>query len=181
MSEVWKDVDGFEGIYQISNYGRIKALPRDVRTCGNGKRHIAEHIVKPIRCKNGYLEANFSIRQKRTVRLLHRVVAQAFIPNPENLPEVNHKDENIENCRADNLEWCTSKYNANYGSRNAKMIENRGNNKPVIQKTKAGEFVKRFASIAEASRETGAFDSAIIKVCNGKQKTSVGYKWEYTD
>ena len=181
MVEIWKDVDGFVGLYQVSNLGRIKALGRYVKTGNGGKRYIEEHFVKPNKCKNGYLEATFSRKQKRTVRLLHRVVAKAFIPNPDNLPEVNHKDEDIQNCQVENLEWCTSKYNANYGSRNVRMIEKRGNTKPVIQKTKDGDFIRRFDSVAEATRATGAFDSAIIKVCNGKQKTSVGYRWEYAD
>ena len=113
--------------------------------------------------------------------LLHRMVAMLFIPNPDNLPEVNHKDEDITNCRADNLEWCTSKYNANYGTRNERCFKNNPQKKSVRQLTLDGKVVKEYVSIGKAAKATGAYDSAIIKVCKGKQKTSVGYRWEYIE
>jgi len=114
------------------------------------------------------------------VRLLHRVVAEAFLPNPHKMPEVNHIDEDIKNCCASNLAWCTSKQNANHGTRTARMMEKRVT-KGVIQRTRDGKFVRAYKSIADACRATGAFDSAIIKVCNNKQHTSVGYVWEYAE
>lgn len=182
MNEIWKDVVGYEGIYQVSNLGRIKALPRKVKVCGGAYRLIGEHIVKPTKCKNGYLEAAFSVRQKREVRLLHRVVAQAFIENPDNLPEVNHIDEDITNCHADNLEWCTSKYNANYGTRNERVAQTKkqtGSVKAVYQFDLNGNLINRFEKISDAAQEVGADISAIIRVCKGKQQTSMGYRWEY--
>jgi hypothetical protein len=106
------------------------------------------------------------------------VVAQAFIPNPDNLPEINHKDEDITNNCVDNLEWCTSKYNANYGSRNIRMMENR-ELVPVIQKDLNGTFIKRWNCMTRACEAVGADLSSMIRVCKGKQHTCRGYKWEY--
>ena len=179
--EEWRDIRGFEGIYSVSNLGRIMAHERKVNVCGGGVRTIKKHILKPMKCKNGYLEASLYVGQKRTVRLLHRVVAEAFIPNPNNWPEVNHKDEDITNCRVENLEWCTSKYNANYGSRNVKMMLNRHDNKSVSQFTKDGTLVNAYSSITEAVKATGADISSIIRVCKGKQHTAMGYVWQYVD
>ena len=111
---------------------------------------------------------------------MHRVVADAFIPNPHNLPEVNHKDENPANNEVNNLEWCTSKYNANYGTRNERMMIGR-ETKPVIQLDKNGRFIKRWDSMMESCREYGADISSMIRVCKGKQNTCMGYKWEYME
>lgn len=176
--EQWRDIRDFEDCYQISDLGRIKSKERYVRVCNGGYRLVKSKIIKPCRCTNGYYEASLSKNGKRTVRLLHRVVAEAFIDNPKNLPEVNHKDEDISNNCVTNLEWCTSKYNANYGKRNEKMMKNR-ETVAVLQYTNDGKFIKKWDSIAEAQKYTGADTSAIIRVCKGKQKTSMGYLWQY--
>lgn len=176
--EIWKDIPGYEGYYQISNLGRIRSLDRYANVCGNGKRLVKGRIIKSVKCTNGYYEAPLNRNGVRKVMLLHRVVANVFIPNPFNLPEVNHKDENIANNRADNLEWCTSKYNANYGTRNERMLVGR-ETKPVIQLDKDGNYIKRWSSMMDACREYGADISSMIRVCKGKQKTCKGYKWEY--
>lgn len=176
--EIWKDIKGFEGLYMVSNIGRVKRLPRYVRVCGGSKRLLEETILTPTRCKNGYLEVQMGIGRKRYIRLLHRAVAEAFIENPHNYPQVNHKDEDITNCRADNLEWCTAKYNANYGTRNERALMAR-TLVPVNQYDKVGNFIKRFNSIADACRETGAMCESITRVCKGKQHTCCGYVWEY--
>lgn len=175
--EIWKDVPRFEGSYQVSNEGRIKSLARYVNVCGGGKRLIPERIIKPTVCKNGYLELQASRKCQKKVFLLHRLVATLFIENPDNLPEVNHKDEDISNCTVENLEWCTSKYNANYGTRNERCAASLS--KPIKQYTKEGELVKEWNSIKDASRECNFNDAAIIRCCKGKQKTSYGFMWEY--
>lgn len=100
MIEQWKKITNTN--YEISNFGRLMR---------NNK------IIKPVKCSNGYLEYFLWKDGKRSVYLAHRLVAKYFIPNPNNLPQINHKDENIQNNNINNLEWCTSKYNANYGSR----------------------------------------------------------------
>ena len=180
MTEVWKDIRDFEGLYQISNLGRIKSLQRYVRVGGGGFRPLQERIISPVKCLNGYLEANLNKNGKRYVKLLHRVVAEAFLPNPHGYPQINHKDEDLTNCAVDNLEWCTAKYNANYGTRNVRMMENR-EFKPVDQYDKYGNFIKHYDKITDATNETGADTSAIIRVCKGKQHTSLGYVWKYSD
>lgn len=104
---------------------------------------------------------------------VHRLVAQAFIRNPDNLPEVNHKDENCSNNFVDNLEWCTRKYNANYGSRISKTYA------AVEMLTLDGVIIKEFNSQVEASKETGIRQGSISNCCRGFAKTAGGYKWRY--
>lgn len=176
--EIWKDIAGYEGFYQISNLGRIRSLDRYANVCGGGKRLVKGQIIKPVICVNGYYEAHLRRYGIREVMLLHRVVAETFLDNPMNYPEVNHKDENPANNRADNLEWCTPKYNANYGTRNHRVLLCQ-DFKPVIQFDKEGNFVKRWDSMGSACREVGADISSMIRVCKGKQKTCKGFKWEY--
>lgn len=113
MKEVWKDIPGYEGMYQISNLGRVKSLGSTIREGWN----LKEKILKLTKEPKGYLKVGLRKNGKiKTVRV-HRLVAESFVANPENLPEVNHKDENKENNLADNLEWCTTKYNAGYGTK----------------------------------------------------------------
>lgn len=178
MEEVWKDVLGYEGYYQVSNLGRYRSLDRHANVGGGGRRLVKGRIMKSVKCQNGYQEATFHVGGKRTARLLHRVVATAFIPNPENLPEINHKDEDITNNCVDNLEWCTSKYNANYGSRNIRMMENRVL-VPVIQKDLSGNVIKRWECMTRACESVGADISSMIRVCKGRQHTCRGFIWEY--
>lgn len=111
--EEWKDIKGYEGIYQISNMGRVKSL-------SNGK-YKKEKIRKYRKDKDGYLQLNLHKNNVMTTFKVHRLVAEAFIPNPHNLPQVNHKDEDKTNNRVDNLEWCTVEYNNNYGTRNKRI------------------------------------------------------------
>lgn len=176
--EVWKDVVGYEGLYKVSNKGNVMSCERYVNTCGGGKRLVESKILKPFKCPGGYQEVNLWKNNKMKTTMIHRIVAKAFLENPYSLPEVNHKDENKENNSVDNLEWCTSKYNANYGTRNARMIEQKPT-KPVFMMDKSGNVIKKFNSLGDASREMGFDISAIIRVCKGKQKTSGGYKWSY--
>lgn len=178
--EIWKDIYGYEGLYKVSNLGNVISCERYVSTCGNGKRLIKPQILKHFYCPGGYLQVNLWKNNKSKTTMIHRLVAKTFIDNPNNLPEVNHKDEDKANNNVENLEWCTSKYNANYGTRNKRMVEKK-KKKPVYMMDKTGNVIKRFNSLGDASRETGQDISAIIRVCKGKQKTSMGYKWTYVD
>ena len=119
--EEWKDIPGYEGLYQVSNTGKIKGLPRV--TVQN--QILQERILIPGVINNGYLQITLHKNGEHKNFLVHRLVANAFIPNPKNLPEVNHKDEDKTNCNSDNLEWCTRKYNLNYGTRNQRSAESR--------------------------------------------------------
>lgn len=111
--EVWKDIEGYEGAYQISNFGRVKALARPIP----GAYKNREFIKKTTHDTYGYSIVGLSINGKSNTYTVHRLVAKAFVPNPNGLKEVNHKDENKDNNRADNLEWCTTQYNLTYGHR----------------------------------------------------------------
>lgn len=176
--EEWKDVVGYEGLYQVSSQGNIRSCERYVNTSGGGKRKISSLILKKFKCPGGYLEVNLWKNNKQKTTMIHRLVAETFIPNPLNFPEVNHKDESKENNCLDNLEWCTSKYNANYGTRNKRMIKDY-RLKPVVMCSKNGQELKSFKSLGDVVRETGFDISAIIRACKGKQKTSYGYVWKY--
>lgn len=178
--EVWKDIKGFEGLYQISNKGRFKSLARPCK--GYGYKFAVDRIRKPTVLLNGYLEAQLHKDGKTTVKMLHRLVAEAFIPNPDNLPQVNHKDEDIQNNCVENLEWCTAKYNANYGNRQKKCRESsKKYYKPVNQYDLDGNFIKKWECIADASKALGIIDSQISRVCKHTNITAGGYKWEYVN
>lgn len=171
--EEWRDILGYEGKYMVSNMGRVKSL--DYNRTGK------EKILSPGINTKGYLIVGLFKNGKQNMRLVHRLVAEAFIPNPYNLPQVNHKDENIKNNIVSNLEWCDPKYNTNYGTRNkrvsAKLLNREDLSKPVL----CVETGIVYISSMDAERKTGADQSSIIKCCRGKLKTTGGYHWLYTD
>lgn len=164
MEEVWKNVDNYEN-YQVSNLGRVK------RITGNKER-----ILKNYLNTKGYAYVVFFKNNKRKNIYIHRLVAQAFIPNSDNLPIINHKDENKTNNHVENLEWCSYKYNTNYGSCIEKIT--RKQNKKVYQYTLNGEFIREWKSAKDAEKQFGR-SHHIGEVCHGKRKTAYGYKWRY--
>lgn len=184
MEEVWKDIVGYEGKYQISNFGNVKSLAREYDTMNkfNRRKHtvVEEHMMKIQHYSNGYPFVGLSKDGKTRGHMIHRLVAMAFLLNPDNLPEVNHKDENKDNNCVDNLEWCTSKYNANYGTRNERCFP-KEQCVAVNQYTKDGVFIKRWNSLGEVFRELGIDRSQISGVCRHKKEyvTAGGFKWEY--
>lgn len=181
MDEIWKDVKGYEGFYQVSNLGRIRSLDH---YASNGVSQILyKGKIRKLRIQpNGYVYLNLSDGKNVQKRhYVHRLVAKAFIPNPENKPEINHKDENKQNNCADNLEWCTRKENWNYNNLPTRVgLLQRGivrNNKPIEQLTLDGKVVASFESAIEAQRKTGIDFSHIRKVVRGIDKSAGGYKW----
>ena len=122
MIEIWKDIEGYEGIYQVSNLGNVKVLDRYVNSSIKNNKIVKRQgkILKQY-IKKGYLQVTLTLNNKRKYYNVHRLVANAFIPNPDKLPQVNHKNENKYDNRVENLEWCTAKYNCNYGTRNSKI------------------------------------------------------------
>lgn len=197
---VWKDIPGFEGIYQVSNTGQIRSL----NYRGNAGK---TKILKQHTDKDGYKRVNLYKDSKGKTYKVHRLVAQAFIPNPNNLPEVNHKDENKTNNVVWNLEFCTREYNNNYGSHNekvskamkgiqrtqetkkkmskAKKGKNKGKNngmaKAVLMFTLDDEFIKRFNCTADANEYLcKPRNNVNISACaRGEQETAWDYKWKY--
>lgn len=166
MEEIWKDIKGYDGKYQISNYGNVKSL--NYRCTGK------EQLLKPSLHTNGYLFVRLCKPLK--MYLIHRLVAEAFIPNPDDLPQVNHKDEDKTNNHVVNLEWCTQSYNINYGSRNERI--SKSHSKKVYQYTLNGEFVKEWKSTKECGRN-GFNQGNIVSCCKGKIKHSHGFIWKY--
>lgn len=173
MNEIWKDVKGFEGLYQCSSEGRMKSLDRfDSRG-----RKIRGKILKPYCDKNGYFKINLYENSVVKRCWVHRLVTETFIPNPYNLPCVNHKDENPSNNCIENLEWCTYQYNINYGTARQRTKEKL--NKPVVQYTLDGVFVAEYPSAKDVKRLYGYDNGHIGECCNGKRKTAYSYVWRY--
>lgn len=179
MEEIWKDIKGYESLYQVSNLGRIKSLERKVKNTSCSYRTIKQKILNCGKCIAGYYYIILYKKQIKKPFRIHRLVAEAFIPNPNNYPCVNHKDENKENNVWTNLEWCTHKYNMNYGTSIKRMSEK--HKKKVIQYTKNNEFVEEFNSLKEASDKIGINSSSIMRCCKNKQKTCGGYIWKYKE
>lgn len=172
-SEIWKDVKGYEGLYQVSNLGRIW----NVKT---------QRILKPIDTGRGYFRVHLTTKNgKRKQELIHRLAAIAFIPNPSGLPQVNHKDENPANNCIDNLEWCSQKYNNNYGTRKEKCaatLKQTMSYKDVAQiDMNTNEVIAIFPSQREASRQTKIPQGNIGKVLRKERKMAGGYYWRYVD
>lgn len=192
-NEVWKDIEGYEGLYQVSNYGRVRSLNYG---CTGQVR-----LLKPSKDKYGYLNITLCKNRKPKVCKVHRLVAIAFISNPLNLPEVNHKDENKENnfvwvnddgsidFKKSNLEWVSTKQNINHGTRNKRVAEklrgifiNRADlSKRVAQYTLDGTLVAIYPSAHEAARQTGFNRGSISLCCRGECKIYKGFIWRYID
>ena len=197
MKEMWKDIPGYEGLYQVSNLGEVRGL-----------KHKGSNKVKTLKQatnKRGYKRVNLSKNGKKKNYLVHRLVAMTFIPNPDNLPQVNHKDENPSNNNVNNLEWCTSKYNINYGTRNertsgshkgktlsegtknkiseSKKGKDNPNAKAILMYDKEGNFIKRFECIADANEYfgKGRYCSSIGACLTRRMNTAYNHIFVYVD
>ena len=195
LSEIWKEVKGYEGLYQVSSLGRVKSVARLVRGRGLGMKPIVERILKPYVVPSGHLQVvlcrNGADHKHKSI---HRLVAEAFIPNPENKPCIDHIDTNPKNNNVGNLRWVTIKENCNNeitrsknsisksGERNwnfGKRNEQVHNARKVLCFTRDGRFVGEYPSITEAFRRTGISCSNIGVVCSGRRKYAGGYIWKY--
>ena len=163
--EYWKPVVGYEGLYEVSNWGRVKSI-----------RFGKERILKPGTCGRGYLFVNLCKNGKVKLYYVHRLVAESFIPNPNNYPIINHKDENKTNNSVGNLEWCSYRYNNTYGTRTEKCSKKMS--KPILQYTLDGVLVREWESIAECGRN-GFNSECVCMCCKGKIKTHKKYIWKY--
>ncbi len=173
MEEKWKDIKKYQGLYQVSNFGNIKSLPKKHKI-NNGSYYITkERLLSKTKNKQGYLVVNIL----KKVELVHRLVAEAFIPNPDNLPQVNHKDENKTNNNVNNLEWCTSKYNSNYGTCIERMRNKKS--KKVAQYDLNGNFIKEWNSLAEVERKLNIKTANLCSCCKERYKQTGGFVWKY--
>ena len=187
--EVWRtavyDGELYEGLYKVSNWGKILSL--DYNHTGKSE------LRTPVENKDGYFTVQLSKNGKKKTCLVHRLVAQTFIPNPENLPEVNHKDENKKNnfvflnedCSVDkeksNLEWKTHRDNINHGTRNERISKANTNgkcSKPVLQLSLDGDLIQEWESTRECERN-GFDHGAVAKCCRGEKPQYKGFLWMY--
>lgn len=182
--EIWKDIPGYEGIYQVSDWGRVRSLDIFVPIRGGVQTRHGRVLVPYINI-DGYRTVSLcKNKKKRTLRVC-RLVAITFIFNQYNYPTVNHINEIKTDDRVENLEWCTVKYNLNYRNRRANATATRKRNKvgfkPVEQYDISGNLVAVYESTAAAARATGCGQGSISNNCLGRTKTAGGYKWKYLD
>ena len=182
--EIWRDIKGYEGVYQISNMGNVKSL-------GNNKSR-KEKVLKLAKNTNGYLKVNLYKDGKQKNYLIHRLVAESFIPKVEGKTHVDHIDSNRQNNNVNNLRWCTIVENNNFDLYRKHMSEaKKGEKHHMYGKTGALhnrskivlciETGKIYGSTMEAGRETGINQSSISAVCNSRRKSAGGYHWKYVD
>ena len=166
--EIWCPIKGYESLYEVSDKGRVKSI-------GYGK----DRILKLLRDRGGYLHVYLYKNGEKKMYLVHRLVAKTFIPNPDNLPEVNHKDEDKTNNSVQNLEWCDRKYNLNFGTRAQRQAEKLS--KPVLQYTKSGKLVREWKSATDVQRNLGYFQNYISYCCTGRYKSAYNFIWKFKD
>lgn len=180
MKEIWKDIPGYEGYYQVSNFGRIKRLER-ISIRSNGKSDKAlffiEERLKKIQTQNqGYSQVVLYRDSKPKTFRVNVLVAKLFVPNPDNKPFVNHIDGNKKNNRSDNLEWVTAKENIVHAYKHGLMNHYK---RAILQLDESGNILNRFASLEEAANSVNGSKGNICMVCKGERNRSYGYKWKY--
>ena len=192
MQEIWKSVKGYEGLYEVSNLGNVRSLAHTTEIVRNGTKMNMPHpskILKPQKRQHGYLSVCLygrggNARGFKQVSV-HRLVAEAFIPNPRNCEEVNHIDEDKQNNRADNLEWCTRKENINHGtaiSRGAKARTDNpnGNGRRIRQYDFNGNLIGEYISARNAGRALG-LDYRGIYNSLYQGSSAYGYYWKFVN
>ena len=183
LGEVWKYIEEYEG-YQVSNFGRVKSLERDVYNPRYGKKRIKEKILKTGKRSSGHLCVRISKNGVVKPYSVHRLVAEAFIPNPEMKSDVHHIDHNPANNNVENLVWLTKKEHvAEHPERYeaSSKAARKALAKHINQFTRDGMFVKAWYSAREIERELGYANQHIIDCCKGKLKTYKGFKWKYAE
>lgn len=187
--ETWKDVVGYENLYEVSSFGRIKSKGKTV-TYSQGKMVEYPSVIRKIEVHklNGYCYIGFRLNKKSSKHRVHRLVAIAFIPNPKNLPQINHKDFNKTNNHVGNLEWCDAFHNQQHAQikPNRKFQRHRlgmsgdksVHSKPVLC-FKDKVFIKEYVSATFAMKDTQVHQSKISAVCLGKRKSAGGYIWKF--
>lgn len=164
--ELWRDIPNYEGLYQVSNYGQVKSL-----------KQRKEKLLKQAKEKNGYYSVSLNKDGNSETNTIHRLVAKAFIENPNNYPCVNHKDGNKGNNCVDNLEWVNHSKNMKHAY---KTRLTQGPIKRVNQYDLEGNYIKTWKSITEARQELN-IGFHISDVCNGKRNHAGGYIWRYVE
>jgi hypothetical protein len=165
MKEIWLPIKGFEQLYQISNFGRIKSLKRN--------------IIRKPGLTGGYPDIKLCLNGRKIGKYIHRLIAEHFIPNPMNKPEVNHEDGNKTNNSLTNLKWSTQKENFLHAIKTGLNSCWKTSSVPVIQLSLDNQFIKEYISGAEAARQLNVHSHSIYCCLKGRRKTCKGFKWEY--
>ena len=194
MREVWKDIYfkekgivwDYRGVYQISNFGRVKSLMywSNIHKKYYSREKILEHKID----RKGYHRIELHNKGTEKTFSIHRLVAIMFIPNPNNLPEVNHDDGKKGNCCVSNLYWCTRGENIQHAykkglrsSEKLKEYNKKNKSKKVVQYDLKGNFIKEYISLAEAEKQTKVWAANISACCRGENQTAGGFKWRFED
>ncbi len=207
--EIWKDISKYEGYYQVSSFGRVRSITRIITDKNGMQKRICGRLLQIISYPNGYKKVCLCKYCTPKEVILHRLIAKVFIPNPLNLPEINHKDEIKSNNKVNNLEWVTSKQNSNYGSGIQRRVESlkksgkmSGKNNPMygrsgaknplfgitgadhhssipIVRVQDGIVVEHFVSLTDAAKKLNTHKACISSVLRGKQKHTMGMKFKY--
>lgn len=181
--ETWKDVVGYEGLYEVSDAGNIRSV-------NWGNRGYSKNLYLKPHTK-GYLQVELFKDGTRKMFMVHRLVAQAFLNNENNLPLVNHKDENRRNNNVENLEWCDNGYNVCYSLNRRGIVTGKRSNPSrhnckrtelkIIQLTMDGCKIREWQNSRSIFLDTGMSDWSISECCRGKRKTAYGYIWRYAN
>lgn len=194
MTEIWKDIKGYEGLYQISSYGRVKSLERIIKLSnnfGNFSYKTSERMLQLITNNKGYYVVSLVKNKQKKQHRVHQLVAKHFLNNENNFNCINHIDGDKKNNHVNNLEYCTDSHNIKEAYRIGlkkpnfcmlgKLDDKCPNSIPVNQLTIDGVFIKRWNSSREAMRQLNMKANHIMDCCMGKRKSTYGYRWEYAD
>lgn len=184
MEEEWRDIKGYEGYYQVSNMGRVKSLDRYVKTNKGGKTLLKSKIMKPMERK-GYMRVSLTKNNFDKTYSIHRLVGIAFIPNPDNKPQINHINGNRSDNRVENLEWCTNGENQKHAYKIGlhKVLGKGGRAKRPVKKIDidTGKCIDIYPSLTDAARNCCGDMPNIRLCCLGKRHYAYGYKWEFME
>ena len=180
LKEEWRPVKGYENIIEVSNLGRVRSISRYEKTGNKGRKFVRGKILKCEKMAKGYIRIKPTRRLGGKRFLVHRLIAETFIPNPNNYPVVNHKDEDKSNNKVENLEWCTPRYNSKYGTCQQRRSIYRKRAVEMIDKN-TKEVIEIFDSMKSAEEKTHISAKQISAVCRGYDKSARGYYWRYAN
>lgn len=188
MVEIWKDIKGYEGFYQVSNLGRIKRIEKQITMYNKNTKYnkvIKEKELKQTKNKKGYLYVSLCKNGEIKKQRVHRLVAEAFLEKKDGFNEINHRNEKRHDNRAENLEYCTHVYNLNYGNHNQKLSktlrENNKNKIKIIQMDRKGNILNEYESLMDASRSTNIPEPNICACCKGIYKQTHNFIFKYKE